>query len=86
VRAAVAAYVARVPAATVPGSCVFHGADGCGLPREMRSDTCNRYLCDGLVELRAELGRRAAAGAPARAAYVAVVEDGRVTRGALTPD
>jgi hypothetical protein len=92
-RRVAAAYLAHVPELTVPGSCVYHGAVGCGLPREMRSVVCNRFLCDGLVELRALVRRRDEAppgparrdpGAPAPAAYLAVVTDGRVGRGALT--
>jgi hypothetical protein len=30
----------------VAGSCINHGATGCSLPREMRSDTCNDYFCN----------------------------------------
>lgn len=48
------AYLAHVPDATMAGSCVFHGPEGCGLPRAMRSDTCNMFLCDGLTGLTAE--------------------------------
>jgi len=34
------------------GGCVFQGDRGCGLPRELRGDTCNRYLCPDLGEAR----------------------------------
>lgn len=37
-------------------SCVYHGPRGCGLPSDMRSDTCNRYFCTGANRLRDELG------------------------------
>jgi hypothetical protein len=37
---------------SIEGSCIFHQVDGCGLPRELRSDTCNRFYCAGLVEYR----------------------------------
>ena len=30
------------------GSCINHAAGGCSLPREMRSATCNEYLCPGV--------------------------------------
>jgi hypothetical protein len=47
-----AAYLARVKTPTYRDSCIFHGATGCGLPREMRSDTCNRYFCEVLDQFR----------------------------------
>lgn len=31
------------------GSCVFHGAAGCTLERDLRSDLCNAYFCNGLA-------------------------------------
>jgi len=45
------AYVARIPGEGTQGSCVFHGREGCALPRSMRSDVCNRFLCEGLEQL-----------------------------------
>ncbi len=36
------------------GGCVFQSETGCRLPREMRSDACNRHLCEDLL---AVLGR-----------------------------
>jgi len=53
------AYIARVPAESVEGSCVFQGQAGCTLPRSMRSDVCNRYLCEDL-----ERAQQTAADAP----------------------
>ena len=47
----VAAYMSRIPDETYEGSCVFHGRDGCVLPRQLRSEMCNWYLCDSLIEL-----------------------------------
>lgn len=47
-----AAYVAYLQSETIDGSCVYHGSAGCTLPREMRSDTCNRFNCGALYELR----------------------------------
>jgi len=38
-------YLQHLPAETVRNSCIFHSAQGCGLPRDLRSSTCNRYLC-----------------------------------------
>ncbi|MEO7521843.1 MAG: hypothetical protein ABIW79_08510 [Gemmatimonas sp.] len=44
-------YTAHLPATHYEESCVFHGAAGCALPRAIRADTCNRYLCGGLATL-----------------------------------
>lgn len=33
------------------GSCIYHGATGCGLPTSWRSDTCNQYYCGPLHTL-----------------------------------
>jgi len=38
-------YEAYIPEEHVSGSCFYHGPKGCSLPREMRSDICNRYAC-----------------------------------------
>lgn len=48
-----AAYLDRVAARTQAGSCINHTRQGCSLPREMRSDTCNRYACESLARLQA---------------------------------
>ena len=39
------AYFALMPEETVLLSCVFHGPEGCTMPRTMRSDLCNSALC-----------------------------------------
>ncbi|MEO0990611.1 MAG: hypothetical protein AAFX00_06650 [Pseudomonadota bacterium] len=44
-------YVSALPKRSVRGSCVYHGAKGCGLVRELRSDVCNRYACADLEAL-----------------------------------
>jgi hypothetical protein len=36
-------------------SCVFKGNKGCALPRELRSFTCNNFLCDGVINYRHEV-------------------------------
>jgi hypothetical protein len=51
-RDAAADYAARLPERHVEASCLHHGAAGCTLPREMRSDICNRHACDALVRAR----------------------------------
>lgn len=63
--AAADAYVAHLGARTFVGSCVYHGAGGCTLPRSMRAALCNRFLCDALREVR----DAHAVGGEARAFY-----------------
>jgi len=46
------AYLERLPAETVLDSCVYHSATGCGLPRDLRSETCNRHLCGKMKNLQ----------------------------------
>ncbi len=46
------AYLAKIPLVTVEGSCIYHGETGCGLSREMRSVTCNSFLCFPVQHLR----------------------------------
>ncbi len=48
-------YLRHIPAVTYLNSCIYHAATGCGLPRELRSSTCNRYQCVKLIKLRAIL-------------------------------
>jgi hypothetical protein len=47
-RAVLMLYIRRLPQAGYQGSCVFHGEQGCTLPRSLRSDVCNAYFCAGL--------------------------------------
>ena len=48
-----AAYLDRVGVKHQAGSCINHGAQGCSLPKEMRSDICNRFSCESLAKLQA---------------------------------
>ena len=48
----VEAYHRSLPFTVYRDSCVFHSADGCSLPRYMRSATCLNTVCGGVVELR----------------------------------
>lgn len=41
-------YVNLIPDLHVGGSCFYHGPNGCVVPREQRSDVCNRYKCHAL--------------------------------------
>ena len=46
------AYSSYFPTSSFHDSCVFHAEHGCTLPREMRAEICNRYLCGSLTELK----------------------------------
>ncbi len=43
-------YISLIPDASVEGSCINHTSTGCALPREWRSDTCNRFYCSPLKD------------------------------------
>ncbi len=45
-------YIAKIPSETFLDSCIFHGLQGCGLTKQQRAITCNRYLCRSLQTLR----------------------------------
>ena len=53
-------YATYLPESSYESGCVFQGPAGCTLPRELRSDTCNTFLCPPLLALK---GRRQEAGA-----------------------
>jgi hypothetical protein len=53
VAALAADYARRIPAQHVAGSCLFHGARGCVLPRDRRAPVCNHFLCDRLQQVQA---------------------------------
>jgi hypothetical protein len=63
-----AAYLTLVGDTTYVGSCVYHQADGCSLPRAMRSDTCNRFYCSDLLAFEKN------ADDPPRAFFAAISE------------
>ena len=79
-----AAYLERVGPRTVEGSCIYHQANGCALPRAQRADLCNRHFCKALVEFQRDLPMTG----PIRSFFVAahygviqaasLVHDGRV--------
>ncbi len=43
-------YLRRIPERSMNDSCLYHTAEGCNLPREIRSSTCNEFLCEGIRE------------------------------------
>ena len=49
------AYEGHLPARHYRGSCVYHTTVGCALPRTLRANICNRYLCGGLTQLKRAL-------------------------------
>jgi hypothetical protein len=68
------AYISRLPKRSMKDSCVFHGEQGCALPRDMRSAVCNTYRCDGLQKLQ-EIH--------ARQVLLTAAYEGRVVRSAV---
>lgn len=72
-------YLAHVGPTHAEGSCVFHGDAGCRLPRSLRSDTCNRWMCGDLRRLLDAGGTFD--GVPDGHRFVAVTHDGRRTGG-----
>ncbi|MEY4750592.1 MAG: hypothetical protein RIQ60_2806 [Pseudomonadota bacterium] len=41
-----AKYLSFLPEFSQEGGCIYQRADGCALPRGLRGDTCNSYVCD----------------------------------------
>jgi hypothetical protein len=41
-------YLNAVPEVSATDSCIFHGEQGCALPRDFRADICNDYHCPPL--------------------------------------
>jgi hypothetical protein len=44
-------YLSRLPGRVYEESCVYHTETGCALPRELRSNLCNTFLCGGLEDM-----------------------------------
>jgi hypothetical protein len=47
-RAIIRMYIEAVAPAGYRGSCLFHGREGCTLPKPLRAELCNSYYCSGL--------------------------------------
>lgn len=43
-----AAYLSKISSETISDACINQTDEGCSLPREMRSDTCNGFYCDSI--------------------------------------
>ena len=74
-------YLGRVADLSVAESCIYHQATGCGLSREMRSDTCNRHFCQGLKDFRQTVDE----STPVRG-FFAIVRDGAIQSAAFIDD
>jgi hypothetical protein len=70
--------VNAVPEHGVAGSCIFHGAQGCALPRELRAQICNTYFCAPMDQWLAR-----PAEAAGQTTVVVVVDGDQVVRSAL---
>jgi hypothetical protein len=46
-----AEYLSRLPTEAYHDSCVYHTTTGCALPRGLRANLCNTFLCGGLAEM-----------------------------------
>lgn len=46
-----AEYESRLPALVYQESCVYHTTSGCALPRDLRANLCNTFLCGGLSQM-----------------------------------
>ena len=44
-------YLSYLPHVSYENSCIYHAERGCTLPRKMRSNVCNQFLCRGLSEV-----------------------------------
>ncbi len=71
-------YLSHVGPRSNAGSCIFHQSTGCGLPRSMRSDTCNTFFCSPLRDFMAQAARD-----PGRPAFLAAVDNHSVRAGVL---
>jgi len=75
-------FMAQIPPRHTRRACIYQGPQGCALPQGDRSDICNEYACDALVQACRQL-----ADAP-QAAFVAVTlaGDQAVRRALITAD
>ncbi len=69
------AYLAALVPETMSRGCIYQHAEGCSLPRAMRSVTCNQFYCEPLYDLR--LAHRD--GEPLRAFFATDEYDGEQT-------
>lgn len=72
---AVAYFMERLPPRHTQHSCLYHGPQGCGLPREDRAEVCNSHACSSLQQMRGLLREQ-----PAAAFAVVTLDDETVSR------
>ncbi|WP_339719579.1 hypothetical protein [uncultured Paraglaciecola sp.] len=68
-------YRRYIPTKTYKNACVFQGDRGCTLPSNMRSFTCNNFLCSSLNTLRKNIAK-----SHSKLTYAAAIEDDKITR------
>lgn len=56
-------YLSYLPETSTTGSCVYHGPQGCTLPRPLRADICNSFQCSARRQLAEAVARRPGTGA-----------------------
>jgi hypothetical protein len=80
---AVAQYMALLPHRHAENSCVNHGPEGCTLPRALRSDICNQFVCAPLSQVL-----RASDSEPPQTTLLAAMEGSHQITGValLQPD
>lgn len=72
------AYRAYLGGQTYEGSCVYHAANGCKLPRDLRASLCNSFECDELIQLQVLDPPATDDGSTPRKPLVLVALDGAV--------
>ena len=70
-----ATYLNALPESSATDSCIFHGHQGCALPRDFRADICNDYHCPPLEDWMKDES--------SRPVTFVVIRDERVDRSAL---
>lgn len=56
-------YRSKMSDESIGNSCINHTANGCALPRHLRSDICNGYYCDSLKSHQKKMDDRKPSGA-----------------------
>ncbi|MCH8924297.1 MAG: hypothetical protein IIA67_14255, partial [Planctomycetes bacterium] len=64
-------FLSHIPDVTYEGSCVYHTATGCAMPRVMRAAICRSFYCNGLKDFRKQLPNEG----PLRGFAVAIDKD-----------
>lgn len=73
--AILADYAAQIAAEAYEDSCVYHGSAGCTLPKEMRSDMCDEYLCYGIKDMLIQFETR-----PQTMGYVVATDEQEILK------